>query len=110
MAKQKIDNDIPATKKFIYQISDNSNRIMESIDDIVWNIDTANESMENTLSRMREFAGNLLEARGVSYTFKEDEQIKDINLELGRRHDFVMIFKEAINNLAKYSGVFNRKY
>jgi signal transduction histidine kinase len=103
MAKTKIDTDIPAAKKFIHQISDNSNRIMESMDDIVWNIDTANESIENTLSRMREFAGNLLEARGVSYIFKEDEQIKNINLELGRRHDFVMIFKEAINNLAKYS-------
>ncbi|MEP6947802.1 MAG: two-component regulator propeller domain-containing protein [Ginsengibacter sp.] len=103
MAKKKIDTDIPATKKFIHQISDNSNRIMESMDDIVWNIDTTNESMENTLSRMREFAGNLLEARGVNYTFKEDEQIKHINLELGRRHDFFMIFKEAVNNLCKYS-------
>jgi len=104
MAKTKIDTDIPSTKKFINQISDNSNRIMESLDDIVWNIDTANASMENTLSRMREFAGNLLEARDISYTFKADETIRDIQLELGRRHDFFMIFKEAVNNLAKYSG------
>jgi ligand-binding sensor domain-containing protein/two-component sensor histidine kinase len=104
MARKKIDSDIPATKKFINQISDNSNRIMESLDDIVWNIDTANDSMENTLSRMREFAGNLLEARDISYTFKADETIWDIHLELGRRHDFFMIFKEAVNNLAKYSG------
>ena len=75
-SKYKIDTDIPTTKKFIHQISDNSNRIMESLDDIVWNIDTANDTMENTLSRMREFAGNLLEARGISYTFKEDDGIK----------------------------------
>ena len=103
MAKTKIDTDIPTTKKFIHQISDNSNRIMESLDDIVWNIDTANDTMENTLSRMREFAGNLLEARGINYSFKEDERIKWISLDLGRRHDFFMIFKEAVNNLAKYS-------
>ncbi len=103
MAKTKIDKDIPATKKFIHQISDNSNRIMESMDDIIWNIDNTNSSIENILSRMREFAGSLLEARNMTYTFKEDEQIKNINLELGRRHDFFMIFKEAINNLAKYS-------
>lgn len=103
MAKTKIDTDILTTKKFIHQISENSNRIMESMDDIVWNIDTTNGSIENILSRMREFAGSLLEARGISYTFKEDEQIKHMNLELGRRHDFFMIFKEAVNNLAKYS-------
>jgi len=103
MAKTKIDTDIPTTKKFIYQISGNSSRIMESLDDIVWNIDTANETMENILIRMREFAGNLLEARGISYTFKVDEVVKDVHLELGRRHDFFMIFKEAVNNLAKYS-------
>jgi two-component sensor histidine kinase len=104
MAKTKIDTDIPTAKKFIQQISENSNRVMESLDDIVWNIDTANHSMENTLSRMREFAGHLLEARDIRYTFKADERIKDIHLELGRRHDFFMIFKEAVNNLAKYSG------
>ena len=104
MAKTKIDTDIPTTKKFIHQISENSNRIMESLDDIVWNIDTANDTMENTVSRMREFAGNLLEARDIAYTFKTDEQIRDIHLELGRRHDFFMIFKEAVNNLAKYSA------
>lgn len=103
MAKKKIDTDIPATKKFIHLISDNSNRIMESMDDIVWNIDTTNASMDNILSRMREFAGNLLEARGIAYTFKEDGQMKHLNFDMGRRHDFFMIFKEAINNLAKYS-------
>ncbi len=103
MAKKKIDTDIPTTKKFIHQISDNSNRIMESMDDIVWNIDTANDSMETLLSRMRAFAGSLLEARDITYNLKEDESIKNIKLELGRRHDFFMIFKEAINNLAKYS-------
>lgn len=103
MAKKKIDVDIPATKNFIHQISDNSNRIMESMDDIVWNIDTTNDSIENILSRMREFAGNLLEAKGIAYSFKEDGQIKQLNFELGRRHDFFMIFKEAVNNLAKYS-------
>ncbi|MBC7934385.1 MAG: hypothetical protein H7Y86_03355 [Rhizobacter sp.] len=103
MAKRKIDEDIPATKKFIHLISDNSNRIMESMDDIVWNIDNTNDSIDNVLSRMREFAGSLLEARGIAYTFKEDGQIKKLNFELGRRHDFFMIFKEAVNNLAKYS-------
>ena len=104
MAKTTIDTDIPTTKKFIHQISENSNRIMESLDDIVWNIDTANDTMENTISRMREFAGNLLEAKGITYTFKTDDQISDVHLELGRRHDFFMIFKEAVNNLAKYSA------
>ena len=62
---------------------------MESMDDIIWNIDTTNDNIENMLSRMREFAGSLLEARGINYVFKEDEQIKNINLELGRRHDFL---------------------
>jgi signal transduction histidine kinase len=103
IAKKKIDEDIPAAKKFIHLISDNSNRIMESMDDIVWNIDTTNGSIDHVISRMREFAGNLLEARGIAYSFREDGQMKQLNFELGRRHDFFMIFKEAVNNLAKYS-------
>jgi ligand-binding sensor domain-containing protein/two-component sensor histidine kinase len=104
MAKKKIDKDSGAAKTYIEQIGDNSNRIMESMDDIVWSIDPANDNMEHIVSRMREFAGNLLEAKGISYTFKEDERIKHMNLALGKRHDFFMIFKEAVNNLAKYSS------
>jgi len=107
MAKKKIDTDIPNTKKFIHQISDNSVRMMESMDDIVWNIDPSNESMENVLSRMREFAGNLLEASGINYSFREDKEVGCMNLELGKRHDLFMIFKEAVNNLAKHSGCCN---
>jgi len=107
MAKKKIDTDIPDTKKFIHQISDNSVRMMESMDDIVWNIDPSNESMENVLSRMREFAGNLLEASGINYSFREDKEVGCMNLELGKRHDLFMIFKEAVNNLAKHSGCCN---
>lgn len=103
MAKKKIDKDVPGAKTLINQISENSNRIMESMDDIVWNINPANSDIENMLSRMREFAGYLLEARGISYVFKEDENVMQLDLELGKRHDFFMIFKEAINNLAKYS-------
>ena len=104
MAKKKIDTDIPDTKKLIHQISDNSVRIMESMDDIVWNIDSSNNNIEDILSRMREFAGDMLEARDINYAFKVDEEAGRMNLELGRRHDFFMIFKEAINNLARHSG------
>jgi ligand-binding sensor domain-containing protein/two-component sensor histidine kinase len=107
MAKMKVETDTANAKLFIDQISDNSNRIMESMDDIVWSIDPVNDSMENIVSRMREFAGNLFEAKEITYTFKEEESIKNLNLALGKRHDFFMIFKEAVNNMAKYSGCTN---
>jgi signal transduction histidine kinase/ligand-binding sensor domain-containing protein len=103
MAKMKLEKEPPVTKEYIEQISENSNRIMESMDDIVWSINPVNDSMDNVVTRMREFAGNLLEAKNIAYVFKEDKNIKHANLPLEKRHDFLMIFKEAVNNLAKYS-------
>ena len=104
MAKMKIDSDKPSTKTYLTKISDNSSRMMEAMDDIVWSINPVNDNMQKITARMREFAANVLEAKNIEYSFKVDEEVKDIKLNMEERRDFFLIFKEAINNLAKYSN------
>jgi streptogramin lyase len=59
MAKSKINTDTPKATEFITKISDNSQRMMEAMDDIVWSIKPSNDSMEKITARMREFATNV---------------------------------------------------
>lgn len=103
MAKFKIDKDTAVTKDYITKISDNSHRMMEAMDDIVWSINPMNDSMQKITARMREYATSLLEAKDIEYTFHVDEAIKRIKLDMEARRDFFLIFKEAVNNLVKYS-------
>jgi signal transduction histidine kinase len=59
--------------------------------------------MQKITARMREFASSILEAKGIEVDFKVDEKIRDIKLDMETRRDFFLIFKEAVNNVAKYS-------
>ncbi|HEY0677122.1 MAG TPA: two-component regulator propeller domain-containing protein [Chitinophagaceae bacterium] len=103
MAKMKVDKDTQKTSEYISKISDNSNRMMEAMDDIVWSINPMNDSMQRITARMREFATGVLEAKNMEVVFRVDEKVKDIKLDMEARRDFFLIFKEAVNNVAKYS-------
>lgn len=104
MAKAKLHTEPSKTSEYISKISDNSQRMMEAMDDIVWSIKPQNDSMDKIISRMRAFAGQLFEAKNILYTFEVDEHVLDVKLPMDARRDLFLIFKEAVNNLAKYSG------
>jgi len=73
------------------------------VNDIVWNINTKNDSFENIISRMREHAYGLFEAKGYMLHFTFDENLKRAKLTMEKRRDFYLIYKEALNNTAKYA-------
>jgi ligand-binding sensor domain-containing protein/two-component sensor histidine kinase len=103
MAKTKVADEPVKASEYIGKISDNSQRMMEAMDDIVWSIKPANDSMQKITARMREFATSILEAKDIELDFKVDEKVNDVKLNMEARRDFFLIFKEAINNVAKYS-------
>jgi signal transduction histidine kinase len=103
MAVKKIESDQKASQDYMGRISDSSSRIMEAMDDIVWSINPVNDSMRKILARMKEFAGNVLEASDIDYTFTVDETVKDMTFDMEWRREIFLVFKEAINNIVKYS-------
>src|SRR4051794_12412226 len=104
MAKSKLTEDPVKASEYISKISDNSSRMLEAMDDIVWSINPMNDSMQRIFARMREFATEVLEAREVEVQFQFDEEANNIILNMEQRRDIFLIFKEAINNIAKYAN------
>ncbi|NUO00303.1 MAG: tetratricopeptide repeat protein [Saprospiraceae bacterium] len=85
-------------------LGEKARQAMESMDDVVWSVNPANDSMENVLQRMKEFSVELFESQGIALHFQADEAVKTLNLPMEQRKDFYLLFKEAANNAAKYSG------
>lgn len=85
-------------------IGNRARQMMETMSDIVWSVNPQNDSMENVLLRMKEFAVEILEPQGIALHFETDEAVKTLNLPMEQRKDFYLLFKEAVNNAAKYSG------
>lgn len=103
MAKSKLNSDNVKTSEYLSKISENSQRMMEAMDDIVWSIKPMNDNMQKIVARMREYATSLLEARNMEVIFNIQEEVNDIRLNMEARRDFFLVFKEAVNNAAKYS-------
>ncbi len=85
-------------------IGERTRQVMEAMSDIVWSVNPRNDTMENVLQRMKEFAVEILEPQGIALHFEAGEAVKSLNMPMEKRKDFYLLFKEAINNAAKYSG------
>jgi two-component sensor histidine kinase len=103
LAKTKIDVDKERTKEYIAQISETSNRMVQAMYDMVWSIDPKNDTMLNTIERMKSFAVETESLYDIDIVFDIDEKAADLNLDMAHRYELLSIFKEAIINAAKHS-------
>ena len=104
MAKDKLRDDPLKVSEYLTKISDNSTRMMETMDDIVWSINPANDNMDKVIARMRAFATEVLEAQNADLRFTIAPEVEHVNLNMEQRQDLFLIFKEVVNNAAKYAG------
>lgn len=100
VAKQEAGKPIPA----LDQIGISARKIIDAMSDIVWTINPENDTFENVIARMRSLAYLLLKAKQIEFIFKADEDLNHLSLPMPVRKNFYMLFKEAINNLVKYSN------
>jgi signal transduction histidine kinase len=89
--------------ELIEKISETSNEVMSNMKDIVWSINPNNDYVENLLAKMREFAASILENGKVELAYK-DYTNGITNIDIIKRSEVFLIFKESINNAAKYAN------
>lgn len=86
------------------KIASTSGEMISEMNDIVWAINPRNDSMEKILQRMDSFAKPLLAVKNIQFSFRYSQDVLNVNLEMQKRKNFYLIFKESVNNALKYSG------
>ncbi|MEQ8810560.1 MAG: tetratricopeptide repeat protein [Imperialibacter sp.] len=104
MSQLALKEDNGHAGQYFQSIQEHSSKIMESMSDIVWSINPNNDSLEQVLVKMKEFAAEILEPKGIAFSFQGIDEVKNIELASEKRKNVFLIFKEAINNAAKYSN------
>lgn len=94
-------------KDVLQRIGVTSTDMISEMNDIVWAINPGNDSMEKILQRMESFARPLLQAKDIAFVFSYEPAILQLNLPMEKRKNFYLIFKEAVNNVLKYSACMN---
>ncbi|MBK9732797.1 MAG: hypothetical protein IPO83_16215 [Chitinophagaceae bacterium] len=107
IANQQIKNQSPQTSPLLEKIGSSSRSMIENVNDMVWAINPRNDSFENIVKRMRAFASEILGAKDIDFHFDFDKNLLPSKMKMDTRRNFYLIYKEAVNNIAKYSGASN---
>lgn len=102
--KNKLKNNEPEkVMELVNKIGENSRETISTLGDIVWNINPLNDTSERLFNRMESMATILLSAQNTFLEFELDPDLKDFDFSLEAKQNIYLLFKEIINNAAKYA-------
>lgn len=93
----------PDSVPLLTEIADSARGLISSMRDIVWSVDPRRDDLNSLISRVRQFASDVLEPKGVKWDLEIPSQRAGIKLDPNERQHLFLILKEAINNIARHA-------
>lgn len=103
VAQNQFDKQPDSVRDLLRRINQNAQRMMDTMGDIVWTTKPDNDNLGSLVVRMKEFGAEVLEAKDIQFIFRVEPTLETLKLPAGRYYDVYLIFKEALNNAAKYA-------
>ncbi|WP_298711127.1 sensor histidine kinase [uncultured Chitinophaga sp.] len=101
IAKRKI-KDTGQTKE-IERISEAAGELVDKMSEIIWAMNSSNDSLANLIAYMRSFAADFLEHAHIQHHFIIPESIPNVKLSGGTRRHIYLAVKESLHNVVKHS-------
>jgi signal transduction histidine kinase len=93
-----------AVQSDVRNVTDKARALTHSLDEIVWAVNPENDTLDSFVSYACNFAQNYLQSCRIRCRLAVPAQIPNIALTAEVRHNFFMVLKEALNNIAKHAG------
>ncbi len=106
-AENQTQTDPSKVPNLLHRITNSTQKLQENLQDIVWTTQTKDNTIEELFIRIRQFGGEILEAKNINYHLKIDNSLNKIAISPNFQYDIFMIFKESINNIVKYANAEN---
>ena len=106
ISRKNLDHPREA-EKFLKRIAEDVTATSEALNDIIWSVNTSNDSMEEMLSRIRRYAADLFDNCNVICHLDMDEKIGGKKMSMELRRDVYLICKECMNNMVKHAAAGN---
>jgi two-component system, NarL family, sensor histidine kinase UhpB len=103
VSQKNLGKDPGKSAQLLSKVVEQSEQMQQSMSDIVWAVKPDNDKMEDISIRMREYISRVLEPKNIAVNFQADEKALAYSIGMQQRRDLLMIFKEAVNNIAKHS-------
>lgn len=104
LAQKLVVSDPVKAGEMLQQISENTQQLMENMGDIVWAMKPQTDDMHTLEARIKNYGSILLNAKNIHCHYQIDPGIEAKLKNMDARKNILLIIKEAINNMAKYSA------
>jgi ligand-binding sensor domain-containing protein/anti-sigma regulatory factor (Ser/Thr protein kinase) len=94
-------------RHYLQRITEEANASGQALDDIIWSVNTTNDTLSEMMTRMRRFASELFDHTDTQYHFTLEEGSADKKLDMEQRRDIYLVYKEALNNIYKHASAKN---
>jgi ligand-binding sensor domain-containing protein/signal transduction histidine kinase len=103
MARNEI-NDPQKLDDYLLKIQHNITDLSSGMRDFLWVLDPQNDTLFETISRLKDFGDSILTEMGIRFTLSGiTTDYKTVVLPMTTRRNMLQIFKEAMHNCAKYA-------
>jgi len=96
--KFSLDN---SEKEYLVQLRSTTSKTQELLREIVWLLNPSNDTSENLILRLKSIAAEIL--KDINYSFYSDENVFPEKLSIEFKRNFILIFKESLQNIIKHS-------
>ena len=92
---------------FLQRISQEVQSSSQAMDDIIWSVNSRNDSLQEVMARMRRYAAELFDTSETNCHLQLDENSGNKRLTMEQRRDVYLIYKEALTNIHKHAKAKN---
>lgn len=94
----------PATRDRLHGIVERAQRMAKSLDEIVWTVNPANDSLSSTVSYLCSRVQESLSSANLRCRLEVAEELPATVLDSELRHHLLMAVNEAVNNVMKHAS------
>ncbi|AFH48591.1 NarL family signal transduction histidine kinase [Ignavibacterium album JCM 16511] len=98
-----VDDELNSIKKRINLIGQISREIIDEMNEIIWALSPKHDDIQSLIFYLHHYTNKMIEQSNIQLHFHFPESIEEYKLSPEERRNIFLIFKEAINNLVKYS-------
>lgn len=92
-----------ASSPELQRISENSERLIKSMNEIVWSLNQHNDKLDNMITYLQDYALQLMQQVNLNCKVAIPENIPAVWVYSDARRNIFLAFKEAVHNIVKHS-------
>lgn len=98
------DKDVPEeVEAHARQIGQTARETTHALDEIVWTVNPANDTLDELVNYICKYAQDYLELAGLKYRIEVPQEVPTAAITPELRHNAFLVAKEAVNNIVKHA-------